>query len=197
MAFIFTTMNTHKLVNFVELAIRINIFLKLVSYGLGKIMNGQFYLKGQLPSEVANLPLREVDGYTLAWTFFGYSKGYILFIGIAQLVGAILFLINRTKIIGGFILLPILMNIIIMDYFYGVAYGALFSALFYALGILWVCSRNWIKIKKSLVGLLVDLKIKITQKEIPYYLIAIALVFIIFVIEYYGIQLFGYEDRVV
>lgn len=184
-----------KVITIVELAVRINIFLKLMNYGIGKILNGQFYLKGQLPESVSNIPLVNVDGYTLAWTFFGYSKGYILFIGFSQIIGAILFLFNRTKIIGGFLLLPILLNIIVVDYYFGVAYGAMFSAIFYLLGIIWVLGRKWKEIKNSLKKLLLEASdFKMNWKH---YLLVLAAIVAIFMLEYLGITLFGYEDRVV
>lgn len=188
-------MNKIKVITILELAVRINIFIKLMNYGIGKMLNGQFYLKDKLPEAIANTPLNDVDGYTLAWTFFGYSKGYILFIGVSQIIGASLFLFNRTKIIGGFMLLPILLNIIVVDYFFGVAYGAMFSAIFYLLGIIWVLGRNWelviISVKKLLI------KSPIPNRNWFYYVLAILVFVLVFIMEYLGISLFGYEDRIV
>tara|TARA_B100000508_G_C11389342_1_gene242609 strand:+ start:233 stop:799 length:567 start_codon:yes stop_codon:yes gene_type:complete len=186
-------MNKERIATVIELAVRINISLKLMIYGIGKIFNGQFYIKGKLPSEVASITLDQVDGYTLAWTFFGYSKGYILFIGLFQLLGALLFLYNRSKIVGAFILLPILLNIIVVDYFFGVAYGALFSAIFYVLGICWVLYRQrerWV----PMMGRLLVYRKK-TDKWAFTLLLALAVFGIIFYLEYLGIQFFGYEDR--
>tara|TARA_R110002074_G_scaffold14788_1_gene51018 strand:- start:119947 stop:120504 length:558 start_codon:yes stop_codon:yes gene_type:complete len=184
-----------KVITILELAVRINIFLKLMNYGIGKMLNGQFYLKGQLPEDMTNIPLDKVDGFTLAWTFFGYSKGYILFIGASQIIGAILFLINRTKIIGGFILLPILMNIIVVNYYFGVAFGAMFSAIFYLLGVVWVLGRKCEEIKYSLKKLL--LKASGFKMNWEYYLFVFATLAVLVLLEYLGITLFGYENRIV
>ena len=189
-------MNRINFLQVLELGIRLNIFLKLMNYGIGKILNGQFYLKDKLPEAIANIPLNQVDGYTLAWTFFGYSKGYILFIGISQIIGACLFIYNRTKIIGGLILLPILLNIIVVDYFYGVAYGALFSAIFYLGGILWILGRNWQRIQKAILELLIKFSDSFNKINWKLYLLGVVVFIVVFIIEYYGITLFGYEDRV-
>ena len=83
-----------------ELAFRVYVFMFLNVYGIGKILGGQFYRRGKLPEEVANMTLGEVDAYTLGFTFMGYSYGYILFVGISQLIGAWLLLWDRTKLIG-------------------------------------------------------------------------------------------------
>jgi hypothetical protein len=180
-----------------EWAIRINVFMKLSTYGLGKIFNGQFYLKGAIPQEIGSVPLAETISYNLAWTFFGHSRGYILFIGIAQLIGALLFLLPRTKLIGGAILLPILLNIIVVDYFFGVAYGALFSACFYVLSILSIFYWERKRLKELLNHLLIPKKmLQRNIKENALLVLGIVgVVGAIFIIEYFGIGLFGYEDR--
>lgn len=127
-----------KWIKIIEWVLVINVCIKLFIYGTGKIIGGQFYLKGAIPEEIGRISLANTGSYNLAWTFFGHSKGYILFIGISQLLGVLLFLLPRTRLIGGALLIPILLNIIVVDYFFGVAYGALFSACFYLASILWV-----------------------------------------------------------
>lgn len=77
---------------YIELALRFYVCLKIGIYAIGKMAGGQFYDKGKLPPELAVKPLQEVVGFDLAWTFFGYSYEYVLFIGISQLVGGLLFL---------------------------------------------------------------------------------------------------------
>lgn len=179
-----------------EWALRLNVTFKLCTYGLGKILGGQFYRKGSIPEDVAMIPLGETGSYNLAWTFFGHSQGYILFIGISQLIGAILFIIPRTKLIGGAILLPILLNIIVVDIFFGVAYGALFSACFYAASILFVFYLSRAQIVRVFSGLFVFSEGSFFKKT-PFLSIIIALVIFaaVFFIELYFIGFFGYEDR--
>jgi hypothetical protein len=75
-------MKQNAIIKLIEWALRINVFLKLTNYGLGKVLGGQFYTKGNIPEAIAQVPLGETVGYNLAWTFFEYSKPYILFIEI-------------------------------------------------------------------------------------------------------------------
>ena len=105
---------------YLELAARIHVFLLLNIYGLGKIAGGQFHRNGNLPAEVAEQTLGNVNSFDLAWTFMGHSYAYILFIGISQVIGAWCLLWNRTKLLGIAILIPILET-----------YGALASAIIY------------------------------------------------------------------
>lgn len=127
-----------------ELGVRIFVWAMLFAYGSGKILGGQFYRYGNLPDNVANMPISEVGGFDLAWTFFGYSEGYIWFIGISQLIGAFMLLSNRTKLLGVAILIPILLNIIVVDFFFEVSTGAMLSAVGYLLGLAYIayCDRD-------------------------------------------------------
>ena len=120
-----------KFLNYFELAARWYVFFFLNVYGIGKILGGQFYRKGNLPSEVANTTLANADAFDLAWTFMGYSQTYILFVGISQIIGAWCLLFNRTKLIGVVILVPILLNIIVFDLIFLDMLGALVSASIY------------------------------------------------------------------
>lgn len=45
------------------------------------------------------MPIGLVPDFELAWTFMGRSFGYILFIGLAEIIGAFLLLFNKTKLI--------------------------------------------------------------------------------------------------
>ena len=195
MAFKFEILGKKNILFIVEWALRINVFIKLFIYGSGKILGGQFYRKGEIPEAIASIPLGEVNSYNLAWTFFGHSKGYILFIGISQLIGAFLLLFNRTKLLGGAILIPILLNIIVVDAFFGVAYGALFSACFYLASILFVFYRKKEEIIEAIRSLVITEPLS-KIKKIPYQIVLIGIAFgVVFLIELFFIGVFGYEDR--
>ena len=133
--------------SFFELASRIYVWALLSVYGSGKIMGGQFYQDGKIPEDIAQTPLAEVGSFDLAWTFFGYSDLYILFIGGSQLLGAFLLLFEKTKLLGAAILLPILVNIIVTDYCFSISTGAMMSAIFYftALCFMLYCNREQVR----------------------------------------------------
>lgn len=112
-----------------ELVFRQCVFIILNIYGVSKLFGGQFYMKGNIPSEVANTTLGKASGFSLAWTFMGHSYAYILFIGLSQLLGAWFLLWNKTKLLGVLILLPIMLNIIVFDIIFLDVYPALANAL--------------------------------------------------------------------
>jgi hypothetical protein len=115
----------------IELTFRIYVFLFLNVYAWGKLMGGQFYTPDSIPSDVAAMTLGMADNFDLAWTFMGRSYGYILFIGISQLIGSWMLLFNKTKLLGVAILIPIMVNIIVFDLFFLDMFGALASAIIY------------------------------------------------------------------
>ncbi len=115
----------------VELACRVYVFVFINIYGLGKIAGGQFHRQGYMRPEISQKTLGDVGGFDLAWAFFGYSKTYVLFIGLSQVVGGFLLLWSRTKLLGAAILIPILLNIIFVDACFGIPAGAMFSAIIY------------------------------------------------------------------
>jgi hypothetical protein len=112
-----------------ELVLRQCVFIILNIYAISKLLGGQFYMKGKLPEEIANTTLGEASGFSLAWTFMGHSYFYILFVGITQLIGTWFLLWNKTKLIGVFILIPIMVNIIIFDIIFLDVYPALANAI--------------------------------------------------------------------
>lgn len=112
-----------------ELVFRQVVFIILNIYGVSKLFGGQFYMKGNIPSEVANTTLGKASGFSLAWTFMGHSYAYILFIGLSQLLGAWFLLWNKTKLLGVLILLPIMLNIIVFDIIFLDVYPALANAI--------------------------------------------------------------------
>ena len=84
----------------------------MISYGWGKINGEQF---GSFNQEILNSPLKEVGKFNLAWHLFSLDKTFNIIIGITQIIGGILIIINRTTLIGALILLPVLAQIFLID----------------------------------------------------------------------------------
>lgn len=135
---------------YLELAARWYVFLMLTIYGIGKLAGGQFYRKGFLPPHLARKALADVSGFELAWTFMGHSPKYVAFVGLSQIVGAVLLLHSRTKLFGVAILVPILLNIIVFDVVFDVPAGALVSGSLYLSLLFFVLYANWHKVHRIL-----------------------------------------------
>ncbi|MBI1287675.1 MAG: DoxX family membrane protein [Flavobacteriales bacterium] len=82
----------------------------LLDYGIGKLVGDQFGI-----SEVEmNTQVGELSLFRLSWYLFDHQP-FKAFIGISQVVCALLLLLNRTAILGALMSIPILLNILIID----------------------------------------------------------------------------------
>lgn len=102
--------------DFAILALRWYLAYFMVEYGISKLIDNQYAARN---SKFFDTPLRDIDTFSLAWyLFFGTSKFFPISGGVLQLVGAALLVYNRTTIIGAFFILPILVQIFIIDVSY-------------------------------------------------------------------------------
>ncbi len=110
------TKNYDKLYYYLTLAVRYYIGFMLISYGLVKVFKLQFPAPNlyRLSQEYG-----DSSPMGLAWTFLGFSKGYNLFMGIAEIC-SIFLLFRRTLAIGSIITLMTTMNVMMINYFYDV-----------------------------------------------------------------------------
>lgn len=178
----------------IELASRIYVFIFLMIYGTGKLIGGQFYRRGELPIEIANSTKAEVSSFDLAWTFMGHSIYYIYFIAFAEIIGACLLLLNRTKLLGIAILLPIMINIIAFDIIFLDTYGALASAIIYTLLLFTILYLNQDRIRQ-IFQILIEpgLAKKESTKHNIYKLILVAILMaIVFGIDQLLVNLLGH-----
>jgi hypothetical protein len=177
-----------------ELAARWYVFLFLNVYGVGKIAGGQFYRRGRLPEEVAGTLLGQADAFDLAWTFMGYSFAYILFIGLAEVVGAWLLLWPRTKLLGVAILLPVMLNILVFDAIFLDAYGALASATIYTLLLLVILACNRGAVMEAIRALMPEPEAEPRSRvrTVRMALAALALMGLLFAVDQGLVNLFGH-----
>jgi hypothetical protein len=63
-------------------------------------------------------PVGEMSPFDLIWITFGYGTPYQVFGGILEVLAAILILFRRTRIVGLVILIPLMVNIIMLNYTY-------------------------------------------------------------------------------
>ena len=82
----------------------------LIDYGWGKLSGEQF----GVTEATLNLPLKNVDLFRLSW-YLAAHEPFKSFIGISQIITALLILYNRTVIIGAFMSIPIWLNILMWD----------------------------------------------------------------------------------
>ncbi|MBV1922813.1 MAG: hypothetical protein KUG68_02165 [Flavobacteriaceae bacterium] len=180
--------------NLIEIVCRLYVFFFLTAYGLGKVLGAQFYTPDSIPPEIETMPISQIPDFDLAWVFMGRSFGYMLFIGIAEIIGALMLLFNKTKLIGTLILISIMVNVIVFDIFFLDEYGALASAIIYLLMLFTILLINKEKIVEVLKTLThFDEKSKATFKEkLIKYSIIILTISVVFTINQLLVSWLGY-----
>jgi hypothetical protein len=106
-------------------AIRWFAVVMAILYGFAKLNGSQFTV---LDSELAR-PMGEVSGFWLTWYYFGYSPIYGNLIALCQIGGGLLLAWPRTALLGALVMLPIFVNIVLIDVFYGIAADAMLVAV--------------------------------------------------------------------
>lgn len=118
-------LNYQRLYYWLTVGVRFYVGLMLINYGLVKVVQLQF----PAPNLVRLVSTYgESSPMGLAWTFLGFSKGYNLFMGIAELMAGLL-LFRRTVTIGAIITLMTTANVMAVNYFYDVPVKIVSTAL--------------------------------------------------------------------
>ena len=102
--------NKERLWDYFILVSRVWLAYILIHYGWGKLTGGQF----GVTEATLNLPLKNVDLFRLSW-YLAAHEPFKSFVGISQIITALLILYNRTVIIGAFMSIPIWLNILMWD----------------------------------------------------------------------------------
>ena len=162
-----------------ENAISWIVVFAMLIYGGGKIIQFQDAVD-------MNKTFAQMTGMELLWAFYSYSKPFVITLGILEVIGGLLILVKRTRLIGCLFTTTILVNVILQDIFYGVHLGALKAAILYQfliLVILWIHKDKMIASIKALRNFE-----KVQQTKAKYFvklLIAFVIFVVLRVVEYY------------
>jgi len=85
----------------------------LYMYGTSKLLHFQFNLQ----SELAQRPIGSLNGYQLTWYYYGVSRVYACILGSTQIAGATLLLFRKTTLMGALAMLPVMVNILLINIF--------------------------------------------------------------------------------
>jgi hypothetical protein len=94
--------------------LRYGVAYDLACFGWEKI----FHLQLVMSQSRLDIPFGSMSSQDLFWSFFSHSYAFACIIAACQIIGAMLLLFSRTRLLGVFILLPVLANILLMDIFY-------------------------------------------------------------------------------
>lgn len=88
--------------------------MDMVMFALQKI----FHLQFAIPMARLDDPFSSLSGEDLIWAFYGKFYAFTLIIASLQIASAVLLLFSRTRLFAIILLLPILLNIFLLDWFY-------------------------------------------------------------------------------
>ena len=124
--------------------IRYGVAFDLASFGWEKICHLQLVL----PQSKLDLPYRSFAPSDLFWYFFSHSYLFGCIIAGFQITGAMLLLFRRTRLVGVFVLLPVLANILLMDIFYQIGDSVVVHASIMMLGALYFLFIEFNRLKE-------------------------------------------------
>ena len=87
------------------------LVVAFTGYGAAKFAGAQFITSGG----ILDKPVADLSGINLTWVYFGYSSLFANFVAIGQLVAAVLLTFDRTARLGAVVLLPITVNIVVVN----------------------------------------------------------------------------------
>ncbi len=127
--------------------------MQICSYGFAKILGTQF----RTPDYALDMALSDVSGVRLTWYYYGYSYALAVIIASVQIGGSILLLFRRTTLIGAFILLPVMVNIILINIFFSIASGAFLNSILFTIALIFLIAIDGEKIKAFLISISYEL----------------------------------------
>jgi hypothetical protein len=124
--------------------IRYGVAFDLAEFGWAKICHLQLVM----PVSKLDLPYRDFSPSDLFWYFFSHSYLFGCIIAGFQIAGAMLLLFRRTRLVGVFVLLPVLGNILLMDIFYQIGDSVVVHASIMMLGALYFLFIEFNRLKE-------------------------------------------------
>lgn len=124
--------------------IRYGVAVDLAEFGWAKIFHRQLVM----PFSKLDLPYSSLSPSDLFWAFFSHSYLFGCIIAALQIIGAMLLLFHRTRLVGVFILLPVLVNILLMDIFYQIGFSVVVDVSILIAGLLYFLVMEFNRLKQ-------------------------------------------------
>ncbi|HVW94960.1 MAG TPA: hypothetical protein VHA56_03245 [Mucilaginibacter sp.] len=124
------------------------IAYEVAVYGFAKILKTQFAASYSR----SDMPVGSLSGLELTWNYFGHSYTYAVILGVCQIGGAVLLMFRRTTLAGVFVLLPVMVNVVLINMFYHISAGAFTNSIIITVGLIYLLLLRWPDIKKLFFG---------------------------------------------
>lgn len=115
------------------------IGLDLSMFGWQKL----FHQQGFTPLARLDEAFSSFPGEALTWAYFGHSYAFTCIIGIFQIAGAFMLVFRRTRLFGAIFLMPVMLNIVLLNIFYGFEVGDLVHGLILLIGLSYLILQHY------------------------------------------------------
>ncbi|WP_157963113.1 hypothetical protein [Chitinophaga deserti] len=124
------------------------LFVTFIRYWLALVISGYgfvkfFHLQFEELFYRNDATVGSLSGFSLTWNYFGYSNVLNLVIGFIQVAGSVMLLFRKTTLLGVIMLLPVMINIVLIDVLYGIPLGATLNAICFTIGLLYLLFLHW------------------------------------------------------
>jgi uncharacterized membrane protein len=123
-------------------ALRYVIAFDLCVFGLGKF----FDIQRHVPQIWLNSPYDSLAPYQIFWAFFGHFYALQCIVGAMEIAGSVMLLFRKTRLVGIVFLLPITLNILLLDSFY--LRGTTYYIGMITLGLIYLFLMEYLRLVK-------------------------------------------------
>lgn len=134
--------NSEKITSWFITILRYWIAFLLIDFGFQKIFETNFAYSYHINDSLVST----LTGTELTWNYFGYSYGLSVILALFQIIGSILLLFRRTTLLGVTLLLPVVLNIVLINIFYQIGPITLFTSVVITLGLLYLVYQQKVDI---------------------------------------------------
>lgn len=123
-------------------ALRYLIAFDLCVFGISKFFDIQF----TIPLGWLSTPFGSLAPHDLLFAFYGKYPVFARIIGVMQIAGALMLLFKRTRLAGVLFLLPIVLNLVLLNAFY--LRGTLYYVIILSLGLIYLLLIEYKRLKQ-------------------------------------------------
>ena len=134
--------NSEKINSWLITILRYWIAFLLIDFGFQKLFETNFAYSYHINDSLVNT----LTGTELTWNYFGYSYGLSVILALFQIIGSVLLLFRRTTLLGVTLLLPVVLNIVLINIFYQIGPITLATSVMITFGLLFLIYQQKVDI---------------------------------------------------
>jgi hypothetical protein len=104
--------------NIFSIILNYYLSLQLLKYGCHKLFKGQFYLP---EPNILYTPFGSLDKDILYWSTMGVSHSYNMFMGMLEIIPALLLMHKKTRVLGLLMTLAVFINIVAINFSFDIS----------------------------------------------------------------------------